>query len=223
MQTNPTSFETGDTTANDVAVTVNQYSKSWSVSHAEGNLGLKLAQLAPTNAAVLAEGIWGLVSAKMTSALFGSGTVIGTAANFDKTDLPAILALGKNYNRVTLLLDGGHLAYLLPGDRNAFAFGEPGAYGFDGGIYKNNLWTGAITNAAGFVCGPDAFVIATGQPANLPSGDYMTQETAEIGGGLSVTVTTWFSRGSRAMWGSFDVMFGVKEGDTTQAEVLITA
>jgi ATP-dependent protease ClpP protease subunit len=223
MQTNPTNFETGDTTAADVAVTVNQYSKSWSVSHAEGNLGLKLAQLAPTNAKVIAEGIWALVSAKMTAALYGAGTAIGAAADFSATDLQPILALAKNYDRATLLLDGGHLAYLLPTDRQSFAFGEAGAYGFDGGIYKNNLWTGAIANTAGFVCGPDALVIATGQPANLPSGEYMTQETAEIGGGLSVTVTTWFSRGSRAMWGSFDVMFGVKEGDTTQAEVLITS
>lgn len=223
MQTNPTNFETGDTTAADVAVTVNQYSKSWSVSHAEGNLGLKLSQFAATNAKVLAEGVFALVSAKFTTGNFGSATTIGTAANFDSADLPAILALGKNYNKVTLLLDGGHLAYLLPTNRYSFAFGEPGAFGFDGGIYKNNLWTGATTNCAGLVCGPDAIAVATGQPANLPSGEFVSSEAVDIGAGLTVTVTTWFSRASRAMWGSYDIMFGCAVGDASQAEVLITA
>ena len=124
IQTNPTNFETGDTTAGDIAVTVNQYSKSWAVSHAEGNLGLKLAQLAPTNAAVLSEGLVALVTAKMTNANYGADNVIGAAANFDSADLPAVLALGKNFSRVTLLLDGGHLAYLLPTTRESFVFGE---------------------------------------------------------------------------------------------------
>ena len=223
IQTNPTNFETGDTTAGDIAVTVNQYSKSWAVSHAEGNLGLKLAQLAPTNAAVLSEGLVALVTAKMTNANYGADNVIGAAANFDSADLPAVLALGKNFSRVTLLLDGGHLAYLLPTTRESFVFGEAGAYGFDGGIYKNNLWTGGATDIAGFVCGPDAIAIATGQPANLPNGEYVTQEVVSIGAGISVTATTWFSRASRAMWGSFDVMFGCAVGDATQGKVLTTA
>ena len=97
------------------------------------------------------------------------------------------------------------------------------SYGFDGGIYKNNLWTGGATDIAGFVCGPDAIAIATGQPANLPNGEYVTQEVVSIGAGISVTATTWFSRASRAMWGSFDVMFGCAVGDATQGKVLTTA
>lgn len=222
IQTNPTNFETGDTTLGDVAVTVNQYSKSWTVSNPEQNLGLALAQLAPTNAKIIAEGIVALVTAKMTNGNYGADNVIGTAANFDSADLPAILALGKNFDRVTLVLDGGHLAYLLPTDRNKFAFGEPGAYGFDGGIYKNNLWTGGATDICGFVCAPDAIAIATGMPSTLPTGEAMVQESVAIGAGLSVMATTWFSRASRSMWGSFDIMFGCAVGDATQGKVLTT-
>lgn len=222
IQTNPSNFETGDTVAGDVAVTVNQLSKSFHVAHAEGNLGLKLAQYGPTNALVLSEGIVAVVTALLTNGNYGADNVIGAAASFDSADLPAILALAKNFSRATLLLDGGHLAYLLPTTREHFAFGEPGAYGFDGGIYKNNLWTSAATDICGFVCGPDSIAIATGQPANLPAGEYMTQEIVPVGAGISVTATTWFSRSSRAMWGSFDVMFGAAKADTTQGKILTT-
>jgi len=223
IQTNPTTFETGDTVTADVAVTVNQLSKSWHVTNAEQNLGFELTQFAPTNAMVMSEGVVALVTALMTAANYGAGTAVGAAANFDSADLPAILALGKNYGRVTLLLDGGHLAYLLPTTRESFIFGEAGAYGFDGGIYKNNLWTGAIAQTCGFVTGPSAIAIASGPPAALPSGEFISQATVEIGAGLSVTVSTWFSRATRALWGSYDIMFGCAVGDATQAEVLIVA
>lgn len=223
MQTNPTNFETGDTVAADIAVTVNQYSKSFHVSHPEGNIGgINLAALVPTNAMVLAEGVFGLVTTLMSNANYGGDVNIGAAADFSSTDLPAILALGKNYNRCTLIIDGGHLAYLLPTTRESFVYGEAGAYGFDGGIYRNNYWTGGAADLAGFVCGPDAIVIASGAPAQLPSGEFLSQESVSIGGGLSVTASTWFSRGSRAMWGSLDVMFGCAAGDKTQGEVLTT-
>jgi ATP-dependent Clp endopeptidase proteolytic subunit ClpP len=222
IQTNPSNFETGDTTQALIAVVVNQYSKSFFCAHADANSGLRLAQYAPTNAMVMAEGIVALVTALMTNANYGADVVIGAAASFDSADLPAVLALAKNYKRAILLLDGGHLAYLLPTTREHFAFGEPGAYGFDGGIYKNNLWTGGATDICGLITGPDAICIASGLPANLPSGEMLTQENVAIGAGLSVTASTWFSRSSRAMWGSFDIMFGCKVGDATQAEVLTT-
>jgi len=223
IQNNPTNFETGDTVAGDIAVTVNQKSKSWTVSGPEQNLGLKLAQLAPTNAKVFGEGVAAVVTALMTNANYGADNVIGTAANFASDDLPAILALGKNFSRATLLLDGGHLAYLLPTTREHFAFGEAGAFGFDGGIYKNNLWTSAATDICGFVCGPDAIVIASGAPATLPAGEAMMTESVDVGLGISVTATTWFSRSSRALWGSYDLMFGAAVGDATQGKVLTTA
>ena len=96
-----------------IAVTVAEESKSFHTSRPEQNLGLQLASLVPTNAKVLAEGIHAKMTALMTNANFGADVVIGTAANFDAADLPAILALGKNYDQVRLLLDGGHLGLRL--------------------------------------------------------------------------------------------------------------
>ncbi len=168
-QDNPTNFETGDTTSAAKAVTLAHINRSFHATNAEQDLGLALAQKAPTNALIMAEGIMTKVTALMSNANFGADVVIGTAANFDSNDLRPILALASNYDRSILLLDGGHLAYLLPQERNDFAFGEQGAYGFDA-LYKHNFWTSAASDIAGFICGPDAIVWASSLPADGPSG-----------------------------------------------------
>jgi ATP-dependent protease ClpP protease subunit len=222
-QDNPTNFETGDTTSTAKAVTLAHVSRSFHTTNAEQDLGLALAQKAPTNAMIMAEGIMAKVTALMTNGNYGADVVIGAAADFSSTDLPAILALGKNYDRTTLLLDGGHLAYLLPTSRESFTFGESGAYGFDGGIYKNNLWTSAATDIAGFVCGPDAIIWAGGPVADGPNGSGLSISNITLPEiGLTVKAHTWFALGSRAMWASYDVCFGCAVGDATQAEVLTT-
>lgn len=223
-QDNPTNFETGDTTSVAVPVTLAHINRSFHVNNAEQDLGLALAQKAPTNAKVMAEGIMAKVTALMTNANYGADVVIGAASDFAANDLPAILALGKNYANTTLIIDGGHLAYLLPTSRESFVYGEPGAYGFPGGIYKNNLWTSAATDIAGFVCGPDAVIWASAPCASGPSGGQLTTSSAVLEGvGITVDVNTWYALGSRAMWSSFDVCFGASFGDKTQAEVLTTA
>jgi len=221
-QQNATNYESGDSVLDPIAVTVAEESKSFHVARPESNLGLQLAGLVPTNARVLAEGIHAKMTALMIAAKFGAATAIGAAINFDKTDLPAILALGKNFERTTLLLDGGHLAYLLPSDKNAFVPGEAGAYGFDGGIYKNNLWTGGVANICGFVCGPDAIVNAWGVADGLPAGEAISQTTMDVNG-IPFTMSVWFSRSTRAVWASFQVMHGCAVGDATQGENLVTA
>ena len=221
-QQNATNYESGDSVLAPIAVTVAEESKSFHISRPEANLGLALAALVPTNAKVLAEGIHAKMTALMIAANYGAATTIGAAANFDATDLPAILALGKNYDSVRLLLDGGHLAYLLPTSRESFTFGEAGAYGFDGGIYKNNLWTSGIANLAGFVCGPDALVNAWGAADGLPSGEALSQSTADVNG-IPFGVSVWFSRASRSVWASMQVMHGCAVGDASQAELLVTA
>lgn len=221
-QQNATDYESGNSTLAPIAVTVAEESKSFHTSRPETNLGLQLAALVPTNAAVLAEGINTKMTALITTANFGAATTIGAASSFDSADLPAILALGKNYRQVRLVLDGGHLAYLLPTTREHFAFGEPGAFGFDGGIFKNNLWTSATANTVGFVCGPDAIVNGWGMADGLPSGEAISQSTVDVNGipfGLSV----WFSRKTREVWASFQVMHGCAVGDATQGELLVTS
>ena len=113
---NASNFEDGaanQSTLAATAVTVNQITKTFTVTQQELNQGFALSDLAQGSAEIFALGISKKVTAQMTAALFGAGTVIGTAANFDSSDLPAILALAKNYRQKLLLLDGGHMARLM--------------------------------------------------------------------------------------------------------------
>ena len=226
---NATNFETSnDSQLDAVSVTVNQISKLFTVTQQELNQGFALADLAAGSADVFALGISKKITAVMTAANYGAGTTIGAAANFDTSDLPAILALAKNYRQKLLLLDGGHLARLqFSAAANTFPdarYGplNNGFFGFNN-ILEQNDWTGAIANTAGFVCGQDAIAIAAGLPVGMIAGEFIEQRTVESTNGLSVLLSVWYSRSTRSHMASYDIMFGAAAGDKTQAEVLITA
>ena len=228
-QTNATNFETNDdSTLAATTVTVNQISKIFSIQNAELNQGFQLADLAQGSADLFAYGISDVVTGLMVSANYDSPTTIGTAANFDTSDLPAILALAKNYRSKNLVLDGGHIARLLfSSSANTFPDGRlaalaNGRFGFDL-IAENNRWTGGIANLAGFVCGPDAIAIAAGLPVGMIAGEFLEQRTVTTTNGLSCLLSVWYSRASRSHFASYDIMFGAGVGDATQGELLITA
>ena len=234
---NATNFEdsaTNNSVVNAVSVTVNQITKSFSISQVDLNKGYAISDLAQGSAEIFALAISKKVTAQMTAALFGAGTVIGVAANFDSSDLPAILALAKNYRQKLLLLDGGHLARLMfSGQLTAAAGTNPfpdsrygplnnGYFGF-ANILEQNDWTGGIANTVGFVCGQDAIAVASGLPVGMIAGEFLEQRTIELSNGLSVLLSVWYSRASRSHMASYDIMFGAAAADTDQAEVLITA
>jgi ATP-dependent protease ClpP protease subunit len=228
-QTNPTSWETNnDSTLAATAVTVNQISKNFTVTQQELNQGFMLSDLAAGSADLFAYGISDVLTALMTVANYGTAVTIGTAANFDTSDLPAILAAAKNYRSKNLILDGGHIARLqfsaatstFPDSRLDML--ANGRFGFDV-IAENNRWTSAEANTAGFVCGPDAIAIASGLPVGMIAGEFLEQRAVTTANGLSCLLSVWYSRATRSHMASYDIMFGAAAADTTQAEVLITA
>ena len=234
---NATNFEDGAANQSTLAatsVTVNQITKTFTVTQQELNQGFALSDLSQGSAEIFALAISKKVTAVMTSGNYGAGTTIGTAANFDSSDLPAILALAKNYRQKLLLLDGGHLARLMfSGQLTAAAGTNPfpdsrygplnnGYFGF-ANILEQNDWTGAIANTAGFVCGQDAIAVASGLPVGMIAGEFLEQRTVELSNGLSVLLSVWYSRATRAHMASYDIMFGAAAADTTQAKVLITS
>jgi ATP-dependent Clp endopeptidase proteolytic subunit ClpP len=228
-QVNPTNWETNnDSTLAATSVTVDQISKNFTVTQEELNQGYALADLAAGSADLFAYGISDKITAVMTAANYGTAVTIGIAANFDTSDLPAILAAAKNYRSKNLVLDGGHIARLLfSSASNTFPDGRlsslaNGRFGFDV-IAENNRWTGAETNTAGFVCGPDAIAIAAGLPVGMVAGEFIEQRTVTTNNGLSCLLSVWYSRATRSHMASYDIMFGAAAADTTQAEVLITA
>ena len=234
-QTNPTSWETNnDSTLDNVQVTVQQISKNFTVTQQELNQGFSLADLAAGSADLFAYGISDKLTALMVTGNYGAVTGIGSAANFDSSDLPAILALAKNYRSKNLILDGGHLARIqFSGTTTAAAgtaafpdsrFGplNNGRFGFDV-IAENNRWTSAESNTVGFVCGPDAIAIAAGLPVGMIAGEFVEQRTVTTNNGLSCLLSVWYSRATRSHMASYDIMFGAAAADTTQAEILTTA
>lgn len=228
-QVNPTNWETNnDSTLAATTVSVDQISKNFTVTQEELNQGFALADLAQGSADLFAYGISDKLTALMTAANYGTAVTIGTAANFDTSDLPAILATAKNYRQKNLILDGGHLARLqFSAAANTFPDARldalnNGRFGFDL-IAENNRWTSAETNTAGFVCGPDAIAIAAGLPVGMVAGEFIEQRTVTTNNGLSCLLSVWYSRATRSHMASYDIMFGAGLGDTTQAEVLITS
>ena len=234
-QTNPTSWETNnDSTLAATAVTVNQISKNFTVTQQELNQGFMLSDLAAGSADLFAYGISDVLTALMVTGNYGTVTGIGSAANFDSSDLPAILAIAKNYRSKNLILDGGHLARIQFSGLTTTSAGtvampdsrygplNNGRFGFEV-IAENNRWTSAETNTVGFVCGPDAIAIAAGLPVGMIAGEFIEQRTVTTSNGLSCLLSVWYSRASRSHMASYDIMFGAAAADTTQAEILTTA
>jgi hypothetical protein len=234
-QTNPTSWETNnDSTLTATSVTVNQISKNFTVTQQELNQGFSLADLAAGSADLFAYGISDVLTALMVTGNYGAVTGIGAAANFDSSDLPAILALAKNYRSKNLILDGGHLARIQFSGLSTASAGtvampdsrygplNNGRFGFDV-IAENNRWTSAETNTVGFVCGPDSIAIAAGLPVGMIAGEFIEQRTVTTNNGLSCLLSVWYSRASRSHMASYDIMFGAAAADTTQAKILTTA
>ena len=222
VQTDATNFESGDSTLGVVSVTMHQYTASYQISNSDLNNGFRLADLATIAANKLADKVSDIITALMVAGNYGSATTIGAAANFDSADLAPIWALAKNYGTKTLLLDGSHMAYLIPTDRTKFALGEGGAFGFDQMI-ENNRWTGATTNCAGFVTDKTAIALVAGLPLEVPSAEFLSMGVTPLKNGIQVQTSSWFSRSSRTLWASLDIMFGAAAADTTAAEVLVTA
>jgi hypothetical protein len=206
-----------------ITVSLAHKTQSFQISQSDANYGFGLDDLAQINAQAFANLLSDVYTAVMTTANYGAVTNIGAAAAFDSDGLKPILALAKNYRSKNLILDGGHLAYLLPTNREQFNLLEQGAYGFDL-MAEQNRWTSAATNAVGFVCSPDALAVGAGAPAQLQSTQFETYGTFQIAElGLTVLYTVWVNTATRIRWASYEVMFGAAAGDTTQAEVLTSA
>lgn len=227
-QTNPSNFETGDTTVDNIPVSVSQISKSFHLTNDELNSGHRLAHLAQINAQTFANAISDVWTALILAATFAAPAPanIGAAGAFDAGVLADIYGFAKNFRMKNLILDGAYIGRLIP--VNSFSFsmqngGFRGAYGFDL-ITEQNRWTGATANTIGVVCGPDAIAVGSGLPIEQPQGEFLSLATETLEPiGLTIQMATWYSRAGRVIWASYDVMFGAAAGDTTQLNLLKSA
>jgi hypothetical protein len=222
-QTNPTDFETGDTTLTNVNVLVNHVSKSFQITSKEYNQQFRLEDLFQINAQLFADNIMNRAIAPVTAANFPTNVTIAQAS-FSATNAKTLWGSVAKSMRRHLLLDGVGFANLLPTSGENFQLaGEgsssyrPGAYGYDG-IILNTNWTGAGANIYGFACGPEAVAVAAGIP-DIPDAVaaqlYGSRLIAIEQLGLTVQLNYWGSTKTRTDWASIDVMFGSALGDNT--------
>lgn len=216
VQTNPTNFETGDTTQDNVAVTLSHYSKSFYLTSSDINQQQRLMDAADINLQIVANKIIDVAFTPVTATNFPTNVTIAQAS-FSVTNVKTLWASVAKSPMRHLILDSVAYSQLLPSDRNSFVPSGTGAYGFDG-IFLNTRWTGAGTNIYGFACGAEAVAVASRIPdveasvAQLLAGQRIV-EIPDLG--LSVQINTWGSLQTRQAWASFDVMFGAALADNT--------
>ena len=222
----PTNFESGDSVMTNIPVAVHEISVPFNISNTQYNQGFRLKSLYQINLAVLANAIIDAAMTPITVANYGAPTVAAVpASNFGTEDLTLLFSAAKNFNTKNLVLDGSYLAQFIPTDKFKFALGESGAFGFDM-ITENNRWNGAGPNVQGFVADPQALALASGLPIMDPEGakEMIIDEVIDLPElGMSIKFNVWFSRQTRTLWGSYGVMFGASQGDTTALKLITSA
>lgn len=222
---NPTSFIAGDSTTENIAVTVDAYSQPFHITSKELNQKMRLDNLAQANLQTL-----GLTLSKVWTALVLVGTFTNTAttvaqASFVTASAKALLGSIMKCSEKHLILDGVAFAQLAPSDKNAFQLGESGAYGFNG-IHCQTDWTGATANVYGFAAGPEAMALYANIPVMDPgvAARLDGQKNFVIPGiELPIQVNTWIDVNTRARWASYDIMFGAAVAEASALTVVKSA
>lgn len=226
-QTNPANFETGDTTVDNIPVTVALINKGFHITQAEANNGHRLEKLALKNSHTFVNAISDIWTAILQSPPYAD-EVIGASAAFDAGTLADIYGFAKNFSVKNLIIDGAYkgqiVARINPQAFKPAPQGEQGTFGFDL-LAEQNRWTGAIANTVGIVAAPDGIAAASGLPIeNLDRSEFVEVRTVTIDPlGLTVIIHIWGSRAGRVRWASYDVMFGAAAGDETQLTILKSA
>lgn len=226
-QTNAINFESGDSTLDNVAVSVSQYSNSFHLTNDQINGGHRLEKIAKINLHQLANKIIDVAFSPITAANFGAATIdVNTAADVTAANLKTLWAALKDGDVRNVIVDGSIYAQFLPANLEAFQLAaggkNVGMYGFDLFTYSNR-WDGAEATIKGFACSPQAIAVASGIPANsIAESDMMAVENIEIPDlGLTVQMNMWVSRATRAVWASYDVMFGAAKGDGSALKTIV--
>lgn len=213
-QTNPSSFESGDSNTSNVAVTMNHYSNSFHLTSAQINQQFRIEQLAAKNLQNLANKIVDVAMTPIDATNFANGSSAIAQASLAVADLQAGWASIGTSPVKNVLLDAAAYAKFLPTSTQSLSLATNGAYGFNG-FYLNTRWTGAVSGTYGFVCGPDAIAQASGIPDIHPAVAKMLMDSRVItvpNLGISVQLNVWGSASSRAVWASYDVMYGAAYG-----------
>lgn len=221
-QTNPTNWESGDSTLGNVPITVAQYSQSFHITPLQLNNSFRLNQLFDINLQNFVNKIFDVAWDPLDSTHWTN--FIEASATFVAANLKTIWGGIAKSDVKNIMLDGSYYANFLPATLEDIG-ARTGMAGFDG-FYLNTRWTGAGTNVVGFASGPQALGFVSGLPVlddetradinatpiSIPLGN--------TGKTMTVLAATWLSRATRTRWASLDVMFGANKLDNTQGYLI---
>ena len=226
--TNPTNFESGDSTVSNVAITVNHYAQPFHVSDSELNSGLRMENLVNVNSRALASKIIEVCTTPITAANFTGAPLTSTAANFGFSSLQTLWGQLQKANTKNIVLDGTFMAKLLNNPTYYQQVGDfktssaVSAFGWDL-IALNSDWTAADAKTVGFACDPQSIGVVGGLPLSpqAASSQVLSVSTETIPDvGLSISTFRWTSLATRTEWLSYELMIGAAKLDGT-AGILI--
>jgi hypothetical protein len=220
---NATDFEAGDSTVDNVQITVDQYTQAFHVSNDELNSGLRLTDLAEKNARAFGETLLDVVFALLKTDNFATA-VTRTSSAFTYADMATAWGTLKKSSVKNAILDGEYMARLI----NSPVFYQPtdseggtgfAAFGWNE-IYPVSRWSAAESATRGFFCAPQAIGLVAGLPQRGPSPTLETRLVTLPGLEFSVAFNTWFSLSTRSYWASYDAMFGCAALDKSAGYLL---
>jgi len=234
VRQDPTDFEVGNATLAAKPVVVTQFSKSWHITNLQLQEGFRIEQTAKANANRFADTITAMALEPLKTPGYKvySGNPVAEDS-FGVAEAKQVWGEMFGPGPNSLMLARAYSANLMPSDRTWFDLNN-GAYGFNT-IYTNEIWqttadlttgagstVGAPANTVGFASHPQAIALASGMPANLaaPQGEFWSTQTLTLQNGMSVQMCVWFSRQSRTVWASLDVMFGAGVGDPSAGLII---
>lgn len=221
-QTNPTNWESGDSTIGNRPVVVSGYSVSFHLTPLQMNNSFRMAQLMDINVQNFVHALSDAAMAPFNNTHWTN--FIEAAATFSATNLKAIRAGIARSPQRNILLDPTYYANFLPSSLSTEIGPKQGLAGFDA-FAEVTRWTGAGTNVVGFAGGPQCVAYVSGLPrldAETKADINATVVQVDIGGGkvLPVQLATWLSRATRTRWASLDVMFGAARLDNTKGYLI---
>jgi len=219
----PANFEQGDGNIVNAKVVMNHYSQPFHLTSKELNSGSKLDTLAEINLDTFALKIQDVAFAKITTSAYGDAVTSGDALIAPATRSEALKTAwgelkGKRKNFVG---NSEVFAGFIPTD--TLGLNGTARYGFKNFVYTDDM-SALPSKSVAFVCAPQAMAVATAVPENPAAADMLAVETAFIEDlGITVQVNVWSSKGSRAIWASYDIAFGAVKAVKEALKIVKTA
>lgn len=216
VQTDATSWESGDTTLANVPIVLANKSVSFHLTPLQMNNSFRMQQLMQVNVQAFRDALLDVITTPMNGLHWTN--FIQAAATFSSTNLKSIWSTLTKSPQKNIVLDGSYYSNFLPTALTDIG-ARPGMAGFDGFDYCSR-WTGAGVNVLGFAAGPQAIGIASALPM------YDDETKADInytvinldvapGKTLPIAMSTWLSRATRLRWVSLDVLIGAAKLDNS--------